>query len=154
MKSSRWLHAPLYAAAFLLAMEFPVHDAAQVVSGNGERWLISGQDLGDTRNQSAEHTLGPWNVAKLTPKWIFTTAGNVSATPAVYGDSVYFPDWSGNLYAVDKSTGQPIWSARISDYDGVPGAISRNTPAIHGDELIFGDIQPGIHKGANLIAVN
>ena len=35
-------------------------------------------------------------------KWEFTTTGDVSATPAVDGDTVYFPDWGGQLYAVDK----------------------------------------------------
>jgi polyvinyl alcohol dehydrogenase (cytochrome) len=69
---------------------------------------------------------------------------------------VYFPDWAGNLYAVNKNTGQPIWSHKISDYDGFSTAISRVSPAVNGDELILGDIEnPNAdHQGANVFAVN
>ncbi len=49
----------------------------------------------------------------------FTTGGNVSATPTVFGEAVFFPHLAGNLYAVNKPTGQLIWSHQISDYDGV-----------------------------------
>jgi len=127
---------------------------AQVGASHRAQWLISGVDLSNTRNQPGEHIISPLNVAMLTPKWVFTTGGSVSATPTVAGDYVYFPDWAGNLYALDKNTGEKLWSARIPDYDGVAGALSRTSPAIHGNELIFGDIQPGIHKGANMIAVD
>jgi len=52
---------------------------------------------------------------------VFTTGGDVSATPTVDGDAVYFPDWAGNLFAVKKDSGRLIWSHKISDYDGVDG---------------------------------
>lgn len=154
MRRSPSLHAGLYAAAFIVTVGILLPIAAQVASTDSHEWRLAGRDLSNTRNQTAEHILGPSNVPALTPKWTFTTAGNVSATPTVYGDSLYFPDWKGFLYAVDKNTGQLIWSARISDYDGVPGAVSRSSPAIAGDALILGDLITGIHKGANLIAVN
>jgi len=41
---------------------------------------------------------------------VFTTGGDVSATPTVDGDAVYFPDWGGNLFAVEKDSGRLIWS--------------------------------------------
>jgi polyvinyl alcohol dehydrogenase (cytochrome) len=87
---------------------------------------------------------------------VFTTGGSVSATPTVAGDAVYFPDWAGNLYAVNKDTGQLIWSHKISDYDGFSTAISRSSPAVYNDELIFGDNEnPNAdHQGANMIAVD
>jgi polyvinyl alcohol dehydrogenase (cytochrome) len=56
-------------------------------------------------SQPEERSISPANVRGLTTKWAFTTGGDVSATPAVCGDAVYFPDWSGNLYAVDKNNG-------------------------------------------------
>ena len=52
----------------------------------------------------------------LIPKWVFTTGVDVSATPTVAGDAVYFPDVEGNLFAVKKQTGDLIWSHKISDY--------------------------------------
>ena len=116
----------------------------------------SSPDLGDTRNLSAGSLINNLNVSSLTTKWVFTTGGSVSATPAVADGVVYFPDWAGNLYAVDGNTGKQIWSRQISSYDGVSGAISRVTPAVVGNELIFGDNlgDQGPHQGANLIAVN
>src|SRR3954468_11795700 len=61
------------------------------------QWRMAGQDLGNTWSQPAEHKISPANVKDLSPKWTFTTGGDVSATPTVFGDAVYFPDWAGNL---------------------------------------------------------
>src|SRR5262249_60610553 len=104
----------------------------------------------------AERLIGPRNVLSFAVKWVFTTGGDVSATPTVSGDAVFFPDAAGNLFAVNKQTGQLIWSHQISEYDGVSGAISRNSPAIHGDNVIVGDIEAGVgaHDGANLISLD
>src|SRR6266566_4533764 len=120
------------------------------------QWQIAGQNLDNTWSQPAEHLISPSNVKNLSPKWVFTTGGDVSATPTVDGNAVYFPDWGGNLFAVNKDTGHLIWSHKISDYDGVAGAISRVSPAVHGDELIIGDILSSnqVHNGANVIAVD
>ncbi len=125
------------------------------VSRSG-KWQIAGQNLNDTRSQPAEHSISPANVQGLSPKWTFTTGGDVSATPTVAGDAVYFPDWGGNLFAVKKNTGRLIWSHKISDYNGVAGSVSRVSPAVDGDQLIIGDLlsptQP--HNGANVISVD
>ena len=120
------------------------------------QWPASGNDLANSRSQPAEVQIGPANVKSLTVKWVFTTGADVSATPTVSGDAVFFPDWAGNLFAINKHTGQLIWSHQISEYDGSSGAISRNSPAIHGNEVIVGDIPAhfALHNGANVIAVD
>ena len=120
------------------------------------QWRIAGQNLSNSWSQPAEHSISPANVNGLTPKWVFTTGGDVSATPTVDGDAVYFPDWGGNLFAVEKNSGRLIWSHKISDYDGVTGAISRVSPAVDGHQLIIGDILNGkqVHNGANVISVD
>ena len=82
------------------------------------------------------------NVDELEVKWEFTTGGDVSATPAVDGDTVYFPDRAGNLYAVDKWTGQQRWKSSIAAASGVPGDYARATPAIAGNKLIIGTQGP------------
>src|SRR5428012_14785 len=48
------------------------------------------------------------------------------------------------------------WSHKISDYDGVNGAISRVSPAIDGNQIIIGDIPNSkqVHNGANVISVD
>ena len=83
------------------------------------QWRIAGQNLSNTWSQPAEHSISPANVKELKPKWVFTTGGDVSATPTVDGDAVYFPDWAGNLFAVKKDSGRLIWSHKISDYDEI-----------------------------------
>ena len=58
-----------------------------------------------TRYQKAESKISVRTAETLTVKWVFETEGDVSATPAVDGAHVYFPDWAGNLYAVNRKTG-------------------------------------------------
>src|SRR5712672_3365972 len=120
------------------------------------QWPLAGQNLSNTWSQPAEHSISPANVKGLSPKWVFTTSGDVSATPTVDGDAVYFPDWGGNLFAVKKDSGQLIWSHKVSEYDGVAGAVSRVSPAVDGNQVIIGDILSSkeVHNGANVIAVD
>jgi polyvinyl alcohol dehydrogenase (cytochrome) len=138
----------------LLALSLSAQNQPDV-SKSGQ-WRIAGQNLGNSRNQAEEHSISSSNVQRLSPKWVFTTGGDVSATPTVDGDAVYFPDWNGNLFAVHKDSGALIWSHQISEYDGVAGAISRVSPAVDHDQLIFGDILSSslAHDGANVIAVD
>jgi polyvinyl alcohol dehydrogenase (cytochrome) len=133
------------------------------LSGRGQsdesrsgQWRIAGQKLSNSWNQPAERSISPANVNGLTPKWVFTTGGDVSATPTVDGNAVYFPDWGGNLFAVEKDTGRLIWSHKVSEYDGVEGAVSRVSPAVDGNQVIIGDIPNSkqAHKGANVISVD
>jgi polyvinyl alcohol dehydrogenase (cytochrome) len=133
------------------------------LSGQGQsnesssgQWRIAGQNLSNSGSQPAEHSISPANVNGLRPKWVFTTGGDVSATPTVDGDAVFFPDWGGNLFAVKKDSGQLIWSHKISEYDGVEGAVSRVSPAVDGNQVIFGDIPNSkqAHNGANVISVD
>lgn len=125
-------------------------------SDNSRSWPMAGQNLGGTRSQPDEHKINSTNVKSLSAKWTFTTGGDVSATPAVDENAVYFPDWAGNLYAVQKETGKLLWSRKISDYDNYAGSVARVTPAVNGDDLIIGDIEnPRLaHNGANIMAVN
>ena len=138
----------------LLAVTLSVQSRAS--SSRSGQWRIAGQNLDNSWSQPAEHSISPANVKDLRPKWVFTTGGDVSATPTVDGDAVYFPDWGGNLFAVKKESGDLIWSRKISDYDGVEGAISRVSPAVDGDQLIIGDILSSnqAHDGANVISVD
>jgi polyvinyl alcohol dehydrogenase (cytochrome) len=110
---------------------------------------MGGQNLHNTRDQPGETRIGPQNAATLGPKWVFTTGGDVSATPAVGGGAVYIPDWGGNFYKIDAHTGTLLWSHRISDYDGIPSAVARTSPAVSGTVVYIGD-----QHGAHLMAVD
>jgi len=102
-------------------------------------WTTGGYDAQNTRYNRTEATIGVANVGSLVPKWRLPTDGDVSATPAVDGDTVYAPDFAGNLYAVDRLTGVLRWRANIADLTGIPGNHARATPAISGNMLIVGD---------------
>ena len=84
----------------------------------GNQWPSAGQNIQNTRSNAAESKIGVGNVANLQVKWSFTTGGDVSATPAVDAKTVYFPDWGGQLYAVDKKTGQLKWQTSIASATG------------------------------------
>ena len=79
--------------------------AAQTSTGLGG-WRMAGRDLDNSRSQPSEREIGRTNVSQLVPKWVFTIGSDVSATPTIAGNTVYFPDWAGNLYAVRANDGQ------------------------------------------------
>jgi polyvinyl alcohol dehydrogenase (cytochrome) len=107
-------------------------------------WPFAGADLHNTANASKENKLGPDNVGNLAVKWILDTVGNVSATPAVVDGSVYVTDWGTNeaggyIYKIDATDGSIIWRHQISEFTENPNSVSRNTPAVQGNFVVFGD---------------
>lgn len=118
-------------------------------------WLMSGQNIGNTRYNAAESTINSSNASQLAAKWTFTTHGSVSATPAVVGNTAYFPDWGGYLNAVNTRTGQVMWQVPISSYEIKAGYVtqsyvdamqaaggllkSRTSPAIADNVVYIGD---------------
>jgi polyvinyl alcohol dehydrogenase (cytochrome) len=121
-------------------------------SGGPADWPMIGGDIANTRSQPAEWRIGPWNASRLSPKWVITTAGDVSATPAVVTESsgrpgrhrrrqvVFFPDWGGRLWKLDAETGEVLWSRFVSEYNGIAGSISRTSPAYAHGTIFVGDL--------------
>jgi len=137
-------------ACSILSLASTTAVTAQIV-----QWPIAGQGAADLRSQPDEYFLGATNVSSIIPKWIFTTVGDVSATPTVSATTVFVPDWSGNLFAIDLATGGQIWSHHISDYDGYAGATTRVSPALYNNSIIVGDNESGSpHGGANVISID
>jgi polyvinyl alcohol dehydrogenase (cytochrome) len=101
-------------------------------------WGSSGQNNHNTRSAATEHTINADNVGNLKTAWIFTTAGDVSATAIIVNGVAYFPDWGGKLWAVNTKTAKAIWSHDISDYTGTAGSASRTSPAYWNGELVIG----------------
>jgi polyvinyl alcohol dehydrogenase (cytochrome) len=118
------------------------------------QWPIAGQGAANLRSQPDETFLTQSNAASLIAKWIFTTGSDVSATPTVGTTAVFFPDWAGNLYAVNLETGAQIWSHQVSEYDNESGAVSRVSPALYNTSLIIGDMVGTTHNGANIISIS
>src|SRR5215217_894242 len=91
---------------------------AGTAAASSDQWNSAGGNVQNSRWQAGETTLSAGNVAALEKKWEFTTGGDVSATPAIDGDTVYFPDRAGNFYAVDKVTGQQRWRSSVAEASG------------------------------------
>jgi polyvinyl alcohol dehydrogenase (cytochrome) len=112
-------------------------------------WPMFGQNAANTANNPSETTISTANVSQLAPKWIFTTGGDVSARAAVVNGVAYFPDWGGNLWAVNAANGSLIWSRQLSDYGLPANTRSRTTPAVDKGILYL-----GTQDGAWLLAIN
>jgi polyvinyl alcohol dehydrogenase (cytochrome) len=134
IRRSKLLGAAAFAAAFGMASS-PVGAAGAPAQPD---WTSSGQNNFNTRHAALEHTIGADNVGGLKPKWIFTTAGNVSATATVVHGVAYVPDWGGMLWAIDTKTGKAIWSHTIGDYTGTKVSGSRTSPAYANGVLVIG----------------
>jgi polyvinyl alcohol dehydrogenase (cytochrome) len=124
-------------ASLLLVQGGAVAAAPSGVFGGG--WPTAGHDIGNTRSAAEERTVGPRNVSKLATAWRLSTAGSVTVTPTEAGGTVYFPDSGGMLWAVAADSGRVRWSHRVWEYTGIAGDVSRTSPAVYGDELVFGD---------------
>jgi len=133
--------------------------AAMLVAGTAaadKNWTSFGHDNQNTRNQDNENKISVATAPGLTVKWVFATAGDVSATPAVDGSKVYFPDWAGYLYALDRKTGQLVWMTSIAATTGIPNDKARATPVVFDDKVIVGTqgsiLTPAGGPGGRLIA--
>ena len=145
-------------AALVLALGAQPAGAAPSAS-----WLFGGNDVANTRTQSAETRISSSTVGQLAVKWTAPTHGDVSATPTVANGVVYFPDWGGYINAVNAQTGAVIWQKQLSADYGDPAPVpffinmvSRTSPAIYGNKVIFGDNNgAGAYTtGSNVFAVN
>jgi len=115
-------------------------------------WRMNGHDVANTRSQPFEGGIFRRNVANLSPRWTLTTAGDVSATPAVDNEAdpererghrrlvLYFPDWGGMLWKLDAETGKVLWSRAIAEYNDIAGSISRTSPALAPGLVLVADL--------------
>lgn len=113
------------------------------------QWAMGGADHTNSRSNAHEFRLHRANVSRLKVKWTLPTAGDTSATPAVVDGAVYVPDWGGTFWKVDARSGKVIWARRVADYVGIPGAVSRSSPAVVGDTVFI-----GTQQGARLLAID
>ena len=112
-------------------------------------WSMSGQGITNWRYQPDENRISTNNVSSLGPAWVATLAGDISSTPAVVDGVAYVADWGGKFSALNAATGALIWQDDVASLTGVPGALSRTSPAVSGDSVVF-----GTQLGARLVSVN
>jgi polyvinyl alcohol dehydrogenase (cytochrome) len=117
-------------------------------------WRFYGGNLENSHFAKGESILSPENVGDLQVKWAYQTTpdipidplfplsvGDVTVPPAVFDGTLYFPDWAGNLHAVDAATGAQVWKKFFPLDYSQPGKFmffSRNTPAVKGNRLVVG----------------
>ncbi|MDO5293931.1 MAG: hypothetical protein Q4F05_14425 [bacterium] len=71
-------------------------------------------DLDITNNVFAETSLiNSGNVRNLRLKWLIKTKYIITGTPIIRGNFVYFSDWGGNIYCVNKYNGELKWKHHL-----------------------------------------
>lgn len=122
-------------------------------------WLNHGGDLYNRRYASTETEISPETAPKLGLKWEFYAGKDITATPAIFNGTLYFPSWNGYLYAVKASDGSLVWKQNLQKLTGlnaikfirnVNWTVSRATPTIAGQDMLI----IGIYGPAVVIAVD
>ena len=102
-----------------------------------------------------ETKISPTTISKLRLKWKFFAGDDISATPAIFNGTLYFPSYNGNIYAVNACNGTLVWGKNLHELTGINATgfvptltyiVSRSTPTIVGDQdlLIVGIYGPAI----------
>jgi polyvinyl alcohol dehydrogenase (cytochrome) len=138
MKNSRQLKnltIPLTIAAILLSG--CSLDGPETANQTGD-WARYGLDYSNSVHNRSETVLSADNVGDLTEAWRAETGG-VTGTPAVVGDTVYFADWEGFVYAVDADDGSVVWGEKPSQ------APFSSSVAVTNDVVMAGDLNGELH---------
>ncbi|XP_071688744.1 uncharacterized protein [Rutidosis leptorrhynchoides] len=127
-----------------------------ITSANPTDWTNHGGDflihLRNRRYAYGERKISLETVHSLTLKWKFVAGLDITATPAIYDNTIYFPCWNGNIYALNASNGSVIWVKNLGKLtglnptglvQGVNYTVSRATPTVADDLLIIGIYGPG-----------
>jgi polyvinyl alcohol dehydrogenase (cytochrome) len=133
----------VFAAAFLIAGRSDAVTPDWGVITGVNSWLVAGGNLADTHSDLLVPEIPPQQAGQLAQKWVFTTTGDVSATPTLEPGALYVPDWGGMIYRLDPATGQKIWAEKLSTYTGNPNSLTRSSPAITEKYIIVGDEASG-----------
>jgi len=122
------------------ARHIPIVDrTAYIGAWDGHLYAIN-IDTGDRVWRSATDDSGRASLANQVPF--------VTVVPIVADDMVYFSDWAGNLFAVERQTGQQVWR-----FD--PGAAdsrhvgSRSYIALENDILYYSTVEDRHMYGVN-----
>jgi polyvinyl alcohol dehydrogenase (cytochrome) len=117
-------------------------------------WTSWGKDAFNSKYAADETAITKENVKDLKADWVYETRSNVYVFPTIKDDWLYVTDYplfnvtsafdpkndGGWIYALDKNTGSLRWEKSIYEYSGSrTNIVSRSSPAIFEDSIIFGD---------------
>jgi len=74
--------------------------------------------------------VGAETLDRLTQVWFTETRAEVTGAPAVTDDALYFGDWSGRIYSLDRVTGDERWSRDLPVHPTVYAGQVTASPAI------------------------
>jgi outer membrane protein assembly factor BamB len=90
---------------------------------------------------SVVYTLEPSSSGNVDEAWIFDGAsGNIIGAPVVAGDIVLVPSADHSLYALDLSTGDPIWNQAFSTEEALWSA-----PLVEGDVIYLASLDHRVY---------
>lgn len=107
-------------------------------------WPSQNRDLASTR-QAVGSTISTDNIGQLGTAWVHPVEINAAfgalvAAPSIVGDVLYQQDAMSNVYAIDKNTGDLIWS--IEHNEPVPSGGPNGTATGYG-HLVYTVGGPG-----------
>ncbi|TYI86327.1 hypothetical protein E1A91_D04G057600v1 [Gossypium mustelinum] len=120
---------------------------------SSQNWVNHGGDLYNRRHAEKETMISPETVSNLRLKWEFIAGKDITATPAIFDGTLYFPSWNGNIYAIKACDGSLVWEKNLEELTGlnatgfivnVNWTVARATPTIADDLLIIGISGPAI----------
>ncbi|KAK9272819.1 hypothetical protein L1049_003197 [Liquidambar formosana] len=118
-----------------------------------QNWLNHGGDLYNRRYADKETKISPATASKLRLKWKFYAGKDITATPAIFNGTLYFPSWNGYIYAVKALDGSLVWKKNLQRLTGLNATglvsninwtVSRSTPTVADDLLIIGIYGPAV----------
>ena len=85
----------------------------------GEEIVVDPEVAESRWNQHAtmKSTINSSNVGNMELSWHYATPTPVSHAPVIdeSGSAVFFGDWGGTIYKVDRQTGNLIWENKVED---------------------------------------
>jgi glucose dehydrogenase len=88
-------------------------------------WPLPDHDYANSRATTAS-AITKRNVANLRVAWKQAPKGlgSLTTSPLVLGDTVYFEDGSGTVYALDRSSGNVRWKSRSTGFNIGPFGVA------------------------------
>lgn len=105
----------------------------------GPAWNGWSPDKQNTR-VAASTTITAATAPKLAVKWAFAYQGGRYGQPTVVGNRVFVTSSSGQVYALDKTTGCVAWAYKARGSVRVTVSVGKNPKAASGWAAYFGDM--------------
>src|SRR5262249_14616635 len=97
--------------------------------------------------QREQPTPAPALPDQLKVRWKVQLKGDIEATAAVVGDTVYLGAFDGNLYALDLANGKEKWKYDAGDQIKAPASVHEGAVYVGGADGTFHCVDAKTGKG-------